>query len=107
MGRRIRDNLLYALLRVILAIGSRLSLALGRALGMELSRFALRFLKRDRRRMREHVEIAFSELDQKQRDDIIKGCANHLGRVIAEIAWLWRAKPDALVPGTELRSCDT
>jgi len=91
MGRRTRDNLAYQVLRAILGIGSRLPLGFTRFLGRILFRFAMRFMKREKRRMREHIEIAFPELDEKQRDQIVRGCADHLGNVLGEVAWLWRA----------------
>ena len=96
MGRRTSDNLAYHVLRGVLGVGSRLPLGLSRALLPVMSRCALRFMKRERTRMRDHLEIAFPELDQKQRDRIMRGCADHLGRVFAEIAWLWRAQPEAV-----------
>ena len=91
MPNRIRDNLVYHVLRVVLGIGSRLPLGLTRFFGRILTRFAMRFMKREKRRMREHIEIAFPELDEKQRDRIMRGCADHLGNVLGEVAWLWRA----------------
>jgi len=94
MDRRTRDNLAYHVLRVILAVGSRLPLGLTRRLVPLATRFALRFMKRERGRIEENLEIAFPELDQRERDRIMRGCADHLGRVLAEITWLWRARPE-------------
>lgn len=91
MNRRTRDTLLYRLLRGVLEIGGRAPLALSRAFGAEVVRLALPFARRDRSRMQANVEIAFPELDRRQRDRIMRGCARHLGRVVAEVAWLWRA----------------
>ena len=59
-----------------------------------LTRLTLRFLKRERTRISDNLAIAFPDLDQKERDQIMRGCADHLGRVLAEVAWLWRARPD-------------
>jgi len=91
MDRATRDNLVYHTLRGILAVGSRLPLRLTRFPARILTRLALKFSKRERKRMRDNIAIAFPELDEKQRDQIMRGCADHLGRVLAEIAWLWRA----------------
>jgi len=94
MGRRIRDELAYHLLHTVLGVGSRLPLGFNRALAPVVSRFALRFMKRERKRVQDHLEIAFPELDELERDRIMRGCATHLGRVLAEITWLWRAQPE-------------
>jgi len=101
MDRRTRDNLAYYILRGVLAVGSRLPLGLTRKLVPLATRFALRFMKREHGRMKENLEIAFPELDQRERDQIMRGCADHLGRVLAEIAWLWRAEP-----GDVLQMCE-
>jgi len=91
MPNRIRDNLVYHVLRVVLGIGSRLPLGLTRFFGRILLRIAMLFLKREKRRMREHIEIAFPDLDEKQREQLMRGCADHLGSVLGEVTWLWRA----------------
>jgi KDO2-lipid IV(A) lauroyltransferase len=91
MPHRIRDNLVYHLLRAVLGVGSRLPLSVTRSLTSVVSRLALRFMKRERQRMRDNIAIAFPELDERQQSRIMAGCADHLGRVLAEIAWLWRA----------------
>ncbi len=97
MDRRTRDNLVYNLLRAVLAVGSRLPLGLTRFFGRVLTRIALRFATRERKRMEENLEIAFPEFDQRERDGVMRGCADHLGQVLAEITWLWRARPDDVV----------
>ena len=94
MDRDTRDNLAYHTLRGILAVGSRLPLRLTRFPAAMLTRLTLRFLKRERTRISDNLAIAFPDLDQKERDQIMRGCADHLGRVLAEVAWLWRARPD-------------
>ncbi len=91
MPHRTRDEFVYHLLRAVLGIGSRLPLPVTRTLTPVVSRFALRFMKRERRRMQDNLEIAFPELDERGRRQIMRGCADHLGRVLAEITWLWRA----------------
>jgi KDO2-lipid IV(A) lauroyltransferase len=52
------------------------------------------FLKRERTRMKRHLKLAFPELDSVQRRRIQRGCANHLGCQLAEVAWLARAGAD-------------
>lgn len=94
MDRETRDNIAYHVLRGILSVGGRLPLRLTRFPARILTRSALRFMKRERTRMNDNLTIAFPELDQKERDQVMRGCADHLGQVLAEIAWLWRASPD-------------
>ncbi len=91
MNRHARDTIAYFILRVILAIGGRLPLAVNRFIGRILMRIAFLFMKRDARRMREHIAIAFPDFDEKETRRLIRGCANHLGCVMGEVAWLWRA----------------
>ncbi len=106
MDRRTRDNLAYYVLRGILAVGSRLPLGLTRRLLPVMSRVALRFMKRERRRMQQNLEIAFPEFGRHERDRIMRGCADHLGRVLAEIAWLWRAKPEDVIGMCEIEGIE-
>lgn len=56
--------------------------------------------------MRENLAIAFPELDGQQRRRLMAGCADHLGRVLAEIAWLWRATPEAVMRICEIEGGD-
>jgi KDO2-lipid IV(A) lauroyltransferase len=92
MDRRSRDNLIFHLLRGFLAAGSRAPLALGRPVGRALSRGALLMLGRERRRMEFNIAVAFPELEPRERRRLMRGCADHFGRVLAEVAWLWRAE---------------
>ncbi len=91
MNRRTRDSVLYNLLRGVLAVGGRAPLKLGRGLGAIAARLALPFARRDRSRMKANLELAFPELDRRERDRIMHGCVRHFGRMLAEVAWLWRA----------------
>ena len=84
---------LYASLRSFFAVGGRFPLALSRPIGRVLGRAALGVLPRSRNRIRAHLEIAFPELDQKQRDTLVGDCARHFGSMLGEVAWLWHAKP--------------
>jgi len=91
MSRHARDTIAYSILRVILAIGGRLPLAVNRFLGRIVVRFAFLFLKRDKRRMREHMAIAFPENDEKEMRRLMRRCTDHFGQVLGEVAWLWGA----------------
>ncbi|MCU0233192.1 MAG: lysophospholipid acyltransferase family protein [Thermoanaerobaculales bacterium] len=85
---------LHLALRGFLELGSRLPWPLATALGTGLSAAALRAIPKDRRRIEAHLQIAFPELERGERDRIITACARHFGSMLAEIAWLWRARPE-------------
>ena len=91
MSRRFRDDLVYRVLLAVLEIGGRLPLWLTRATLPWLVQLALLFMKRERRRIWEHIGIAFPELDDKERRQLVRGTARHFGKQLAEVAWLWRA----------------
>jgi KDO2-lipid IV(A) lauroyltransferase len=85
---------LFLGLRSFFAVGGRLPLRLNRAVGPLLSSTALRLLPRSQKRIRDHIEIAFPDLDQIQRDVIMRGCSRHFGLMLAEVAWLWHARSE-------------
>jgi KDO2-lipid IV(A) lauroyltransferase len=49
-------------------------------------------LPRSRKRIRTHLEIAFPELDESQRNALLKDTAHHFGLMLVEVAWLWHAR---------------
>jgi KDO2-lipid IV(A) lauroyltransferase len=87
---------LYASLRSFLGIGGRLPLTLSRPIGATLGRTTLAMLPRNRKRIRNHLKIAFPDLDKRQRNTIECGCGHHFGLMLAEVAWLWHAQPHDL-----------
>ena len=93
MPHPVRDTALYLVLRTFLGIGGRLPLRLSRALGPAVGALALRAVPRDRARVSDHLEMAFPDKDQNEREALLKGCARHFGTMLAEVAWLWRASP--------------
>ena len=84
---------LYLALKSFLEVGGRLPLVLGRAVGPMLSAAALRLMSSSRNRIRGHLEIAFPDLDDAGRDEIVRGCSRHFGLMLAEVAHVWRASP--------------
>lgn len=94
MPSRAGRFVLYASLRSFLAVGGRLPLRMSRPIGQALSSAALGVLPRSRKRIRIHLEMAFPEVEQSRRDTIMRGCARHFGFMLAEVAWLWHARPD-------------
>ncbi len=93
MTSRAGSFVLYASLRSFLGVGGRLPLTISRPIGLTLGRTALGLLPRSRMRIRSHLEIAFPDLDQNRRQTIERGCARHFGLMLAEVAWLWHARP--------------
>jgi KDO2-lipid IV(A) lauroyltransferase len=93
MPSRAGSFVLYASLRSFLGVGGRLPLTLTRPIGQALGRTAIALLPRSRKRIRTHLEIAFPDLDQSQRRAIEHGSARHFGLMLAEVAWLWHARP--------------
>jgi KDO2-lipid IV(A) lauroyltransferase len=93
MTSRAGSLALYAGLRGVFAVGGRLPLRLSRPIGRTLGRTALRLLPRNRQRIRAHLEIAFPEFDESRRDDLVTDIAHHFGLMLAEVAWLWHARP--------------
>ncbi len=85
---------LYLTLKSFLEVGGRLPFGLTRVLGPMLSGTALRVMPVTRRRVQTHLEMAFPELDNLQRDAIMRGCSRHFGLMLAETARLWRAGPE-------------
>ena len=93
MTSRAGSFALYASLRSFFAVGGSLPLTLSRPIGQTLGQTAIALLPRSRKRILAHLEIAFPELDQSRRNAIMRGCARHFGLMLAEVAWLWHARP--------------
>jgi len=93
MTSRAGSFALYSGLRTFVAVGGRLPLAVSRPIGRTLGQATLGLLPRSRKRIRAHLEIAFPDLDQRRRDALLKNTAHHFGLMLAEVAWLWHARP--------------
>jgi KDO2-lipid IV(A) lauroyltransferase len=93
MTSRAGSFALYAGLRSFFAVGGSLPLTLSRPIGQALGRTAIGLLPRTRKRIRAHLEIAFPELSQSQRDALMRNTGRHFGFMLAEVAWLWHAQP--------------
>jgi KDO2-lipid IV(A) lauroyltransferase len=106
MTSRAGSLVLYAGLRSFLAVGGGLPLTISRPIGRALGGIALDLLPRSRSRMRAHLEIAFPELERDRRDALIRGSARHFGLMLAETAWLWRARPSEVEGLCELEGAE-
>jgi len=102
MPSRAASFVLYASLRSFLAVGGSLPLTISRQIGHAVSKTALGLLPKSRKRIRAHLEIAFPDLEKSQLDTITRGCVRHFGFILAEVAWLWHARPDEIKTLCEL-----
>lgn len=96
MSHATRDTIVYVVLRLLFEIGCRLPLAVNRVIGRMLIRVVFLFLGRDRRRMREHIKLAFPDDDEREVARLMRRCVDHFGQVLGEVVWLWRARPEAI-----------
>jgi KDO2-lipid IV(A) lauroyltransferase len=101
LGRKLRHDLGYALLRGLVAASRLLPLPVLRRVGCLTGRAALPFARRDRGRAFAHIARAFPERDEAWRRALARRCAGHLGTVLGEVAWLWSASPEAVLARTE------
>jgi KDO2-lipid IV(A) lauroyltransferase len=103
MPSRAGGHALYLSLKATLELGGRLPLSLNRSIGPSLSAMAVRVHSRSRRRIHEHLSIAFPESGEDQKNVIFKNCVRHFGLMLAEVAWLRRATAADVEKMCELR----
>ena len=90
IARRLRRSVLYPVVAGGLAVLAALPRSLAAGAGDLAARAAFRLLRRDRRRMAEHLAPAFPERSEAEREAIAKGAFRHFGRVAADMARLPR-----------------
>ena len=96
MGRKqltFRDDVVYLAFRAFMAGAGSLPLALTRPVIGIAGRLAMALNRRDRRRSRTHLRIAFPELEEGEIRSLLRANARHFGMVAAELAWLGSAAP--------------
>lgn len=86
--RAFRERALYRALVVVSAIGRRIPLPVGRALGRALGTLAWHVARRERGKALRHIAIAFPEWDHAKQRDTIRSMFRHLGVSLFEIAWM-------------------
>jgi KDO2-lipid IV(A) lauroyltransferase len=101
LGRTMRHDLGYTLLRALLAGARLFPLRVLQRVGWLVGRCALRLARRDRRRALAHIARAFPEHAGAWHRALARRCAGHLGTVLGEVAWLWSAPPRAILARTE------
>ncbi len=88
--RRWRSPLLAGSARLGRVVFGTLSWSQAQAAGAALGRLAWHLAGRDRRRILEHLELAFPEASSAWRLACGRGCFCHLGRSLGELLHLWR-----------------
>ncbi len=87
--RAIRSRLLYRALLLITAVGRRIPLPVGRALGRRMGTLAWLVLRRHREKALSNIAIAFPDWDVARRRATVRAMFQHFGISLFEIAWLW------------------
>lgn len=89
MSRPFRRSLRSALVRFAVApfawLLGRLSWPAAQRFGAALGRLGWRFGRRDRRRVLDHLAVAFPDLGEEERDRLGRACLEHLGTSLAEL----------------------
>ena len=80
--------MLHRMLVAVTAIGRRIPLRAGHALGRALGSLAWHVVRRERRKALAHIAIAFPEWSEARRRDTIRAMFRHLGMSVFELAWL-------------------
>jgi KDO2-lipid IV(A) lauroyltransferase len=94
LGACLRHQVEYTAIRLAGWVGGRLPLRLSRPMGAALGTTLMALSGRSRKRCLRHFEIAFPELDEPGRRALLRATARHVGTMLAELLWLWRATPD-------------
>ncbi|MFL6245318.1 MAG: lysophospholipid acyltransferase family protein [Thermoanaerobaculia bacterium] len=81
--------MLYRALILVTAIGRRIPLSIGRAIGRILGTLAWHVVRRERNKALHNIALAFPEWDERKRRDTIRAMFRHFGISLFEIAWLW------------------
>ncbi len=104
--RSLRHEVGYRALRLMLGSSRALGLGGWRRLGAAAGRAAWRLAAGERGRVLRHLSLAFPDSPREWRDDTARACGRHLGLLLGEVAWLWRARPDALLARTVFSGLD-
>ena len=85
---RVRSALLSSGVRALAAIGRRIPLSVGRAIGRSLGSIAWHVARRDRRKALANIAIAFPQWSEAERRRTIRAMFRHLGMSLFETVWL-------------------
>jgi Kdo2-lipid IVA lauroyltransferase/acyltransferase len=90
--KRLRQGLVYGIMRSLQALAVRLSLPRGQALGRMLGRIAYRFSPRERRLCRMQLALALPALPEAERTRIARQCLESQGMTLMELLALPRLR---------------
>jgi KDO2-lipid IV(A) lauroyltransferase len=98
MGKhgKVQSGLEYATARMLLTGLGSLPRPLAVATGRGLARIAYALSDRLRRTGFRNLELAFPEMDERERERILRGCFTNLGRLLGEFSQFPGATPDSL-----------
>ncbi len=99
-ARSLRHDAGYWALRWTLATSPLLGLRGWRAWGGTAARAAWRLAGTERRRVERHLELAFPDEPPAWRRATAQACGRHVGLLLGEVVWLWRAAPEAVLART-------
>jgi KDO2-lipid IV(A) lauroyltransferase len=93
---KLQTSLEYALARVILGVPGLLPRGAAIALGRAMGRVAYWLPGKLRRTGEINLRIAFPELSEPERQRLLRGCFDSLGRLLGEFSQFHRATPESL-----------
>jgi KDO2-lipid IV(A) lauroyltransferase len=91
---RPHHHVLYRIGQRFLSAAGRLPLTVTRPVGGMIGQTAMALSSRDRRRSRDHIRLAFPDLDEAQVRRLLQANARHFGAMLAEVGWLLQASPE-------------
>jgi KDO2-lipid IV(A) lauroyltransferase len=97
-GRRLRAHATVALAAVLGALFRLLPWPAAQAAGGAFGGLVWHLSRRDRRRILDHLALAFPELPDAERELLARACFRHLGIVAGEFLWLLRRSCRHLAP---------
>jgi KDO2-lipid IV(A) lauroyltransferase len=86
--RAFRERAIFRAVVIVSAIGRRIPLRVGQALGRAMGRLAWHVVRRERNKALRHIAIAFPEWSEEKRRTTIKAMFRHFGMSLFEIAWM-------------------
>jgi KDO2-lipid IV(A) lauroyltransferase len=86
LSKRLKRTLRYGLLRVVLAVVERLPLGWAQALGRAVGSAAFHLAPGERRKALASLTVAFPEMSEEARLELVRRCFRHLGTAALEMA---------------------
>jgi Kdo2-lipid IVA lauroyltransferase/acyltransferase len=101
LSRSLRHDLGYMAVRGLFGAARVLPLVALRVVGRVVARVAWLAARRDVGTARDHLAAAFPASDPAWRETTMHAVRSHLGDLVGEIAWLWSARPEAILARSE------